>query len=116
MNNFRNFAVWVIIALLLFALFNLFQGSGQRNQPTETDYSTFLENVDRGEVRNVIIAGDSITGTLSNGKSFQTYAPEDPELIKLLNAKGVKIKARPPADDGIWGSLLFSWFPILLMM
>ena len=89
MNNFRNFAVWVIIALLLFALFNLFQGSGQRTQTSEKSYSEFLQNVDRGEVRSVIIAGDSISGNLADGTRFQTYAPEDPELIKRLNEKGL---------------------------
>ena len=57
MNNFRNFAVWVIIALLLFALFNLFQGSGQRTKTSDMSYSQFLERVDRGEVRTVVIIG-----------------------------------------------------------
>ncbi|NND50583.1 MAG: AAA family ATPase, partial [Rhizobiales bacterium] len=116
MNNFRNLAVWVIIALLLFALFNLFQGSGQRAKTSEISYSQFLEEVERGEVRDVVIAGDAISGKKSNGEMFQTYAPEDPALITRLNEKGVQIKARPPADDNLLSSILFSWFPILLMI
>ena len=116
MNNFRNLAVWVIIALLLFALFNLFQGSGQRAQSTDLSYSDFLERVDRGEVKEVLIAGEAISGQLTNNTYFQTYAPKDPELISKLNAKGVEIQARAPQDDNLLGSLLFSWFPILLMI
>lgn len=116
MNNFRNLAVWVVIALLLVALFNLFQGSGPRAKTAEINYSEFLENVDRGEVRNVVIAGEAISGTLTSGKVFQTYAPKDPQLITRLNDKGVEIKARAPAEDGLLTGLLFSWFPILLMI
>ncbi|MGI9463528.1 MAG: ATP-dependent metallopeptidase FtsH/Yme1/Tma family protein, partial [Aestuariivirgaceae bacterium] len=116
LNNFRNIAVWVVIALLLFALFNLFQGSGQRTKTSEVSYSQFLEKVERGEVRNVVIAGEAISGVLTNGQVFQTYAPKDPQLITRLNEKGVEIKARAPAEDGLLPSLLFSWFPILLMI
>ncbi|NNE21251.1 MAG: ATP-dependent metallopeptidase FtsH/Yme1/Tma family protein [Rhizobiales bacterium] len=116
LNNFRNLAVWVIIALLLVALFNLFQGSGQRTKTSDMSYSQFLEKVERGEVRNVVIAGEAISGVMSNGQMFQTYAPKDPQLIPRLNEKGVEIKARPPADDNLLGSILFSWFPILLMI
>ncbi|MGI9465418.1 MAG: ATP-dependent zinc metalloprotease FtsH, partial [Aestuariivirgaceae bacterium] len=116
LNNFRNLAVWVIIALLLFALFNLFQGSGRPAKSHQKSYSEFLEMVDRGEVRDVIISGESITGKQSNGQSFQTYAPKDADMIKRLNDKGVEITARPPAEEGLLPSLLFSWFPILLMI
>jgi cell division protease FtsH len=116
LNNFRNLAVWVIIALLLVALFNLFQGSGQRGKTSEVSYTQFLEHVENGEVRRVLIAGDAITGQLSNGTTFQTYAPEDAELVKRLNEKGVEIKARPPAEENLLSNLLFSWFPILLMI
>ena len=73
MNNFRNFAVWVIIAILLFALVNLFQGSSRQAKTTDVSYSDFLERVERGEVRNVVIAGDSITGKLNSGQPFETY-------------------------------------------
>ena len=116
MNNFRNLAVWVIIALLLVALFNLFQGSGQRSKTKELSYSQFLELVERGEVRNVVIAGEAISGVLNNNEVFQTYSPKDPQLITKLNEKGVEINARAPADEDLLGSLLFSWFPILLMI
>ncbi len=116
MNNFRNFAVWVIIALLLFALFNLFQGPSQRTAASEISYTQFLERVDKGEVRLVTISGDSITGQLNNGRGFQTYAPSDPGLITQLRSKGVEIKAKPATEEGFLPGVLLSWFPILLMI
>jgi cell division protease FtsH len=40
--NFRNFALWVIIGLVLIALFNLFQNSGQRSAGRDISYSQFV--------------------------------------------------------------------------
>lgn len=116
MNNFRNFAVWVIIALLLFALFNLFQGQAQRAGATDMSYSQFADKVDSGEVKAVTIAGDIISGQLSDGRNFQTFAPTDPNLITQLRGKGVDIRAKAPSDDSVFMSILISWFPILLMI
>ena len=54
--NFRNFALWVIIGLLLIALFNLFQSPSQRGTPNEMSYSQLLSEVDQGRVRSVTIS------------------------------------------------------------
>ena len=115
--NFRNFALWVIIGLLLIALFNLFQGPGQRSGGSEISYSQFLSDVDQGRVRTVTIAGQTITGAYSDSAQFQTFAPEDPELVKRLEARGVAITAKPPSEGGqsIIG-VLVSWFPMFLIL
>ena len=116
MNNFRNLAVWVIIALLLFALFHLFQGPTQHSRTDEISYSQFMSKVDAGEVRSVTITGDTITGQTNDNRAFQTYAPQDPNLVKMLSDKGVDIRARPENQDSLLPSMLLSWFPILLMV
>nr|MBX2806447.1 ATP-dependent metallopeptidase FtsH/Yme1/Tma family protein [Hyphomicrobiales bacterium] len=74
-SNFRNFAIWIIIGLLLVALFNLFQNPGQRTRANEISYSQFLTEVEGQNVRNVTIADNLITGELTDGRSFQTTAP-----------------------------------------
>ena len=116
MVNFRHFAVWIIIGLLLFALYNLFQGQTQRVGASEISYSEFLGKVSTGEVKNVTIAGEVISGQYGDGRSFQTYAPQDPNLIAQLRDKGVDIKARPATDESFLTSMLVSWFPIILMI
>ena len=73
--NFRNFALWVIIGLVLIALFNLFQNSGQRAAGHDVTYSQFMTDVDQGRVRTVVIAGQQISGFYTDGTSFQTFAP-----------------------------------------
>ena len=117
MNIGRNLALWVIIALLVFALFNLFQGSAPRGAQQPLAYSDFLSQVETGDVREVTIKGRQITGVFRDGRSLTTFAPEDPNLISKLQKHGVRIAATP-ADDGsptIW-SVLISWFPMLLLI
>ena len=55
----------------------------------------FLTAVDDGEVVKVEIQGNNIKGVLSNGNSFSTYSPNDPNLIEKLSNKGVSISAAP---------------------
>ena len=73
--NVRNFALWVIIFLLVLALVTLFQNPGQRSASYEMNYSQFLSEVDSGRVANVVIQGPEIHGTLSDGRQFSTYSP-----------------------------------------
>ena len=115
--NFRNFALWVIIGLVLIALFNLFQNSGQRAAGQDISYSQFLSEVDEGQVRNVVISGQQITGIYSNGGAFQTFAPEDPDLVNRLEDRGVSITAKPPSEGGqsLIG-MLISWLPMFLIL
>src|SRR5207247_5759428 len=87
--NLRNFALWVIIVLLLLALFTLFQNPGQRATSTDISYSQFLSDVETGRIRDVVIQGAEIHGTLTDGRGFQTYAPNDPGLVPLLKNKAV---------------------------
>jgi cell division protease FtsH len=116
-NISRNLAIWVIIALLVFALFNLFQSSAPRGTQQPIPYSDFLAQVDSGDVREVTVKGHQITGILRDGRQISTYAPDDSGLISKLQRSNVRITAQP-LDDGtpsIW-SVLISWFPMLLLI
>jgi cell division protease FtsH len=115
--NLRNFALWVIIVLLLLALFTLFQNPGQRASSQDIAFSQLLSEVDRGNVRDVVIQGPDIHGTFTNGSSFQTYAPNDPTLVKRLYDSKVQISAKPPGDNVPWFvSLLVSWLPFIALI
>ncbi|MGH6887253.1 MAG: ATP-dependent zinc metalloprotease FtsH, partial [Geminicoccales bacterium] len=116
-SNFRNFAIWVFIGLLLVALFNLFQSPGVQVRGNEISFSQLLSEVESGSIQDVTIAGNQITGHYTDGRNFQTYAPNDPNLVDKLNQKGVKITAKPSEDDvpSLLG-VLVSWFPMLLLI
>ena len=115
--NLRNFALWVIIVLLLLALFTLFQNPGTRTASQDIPFSQLLSEVDQNHVRDVVIQGPEIHGTFTNGSSFQTYAPSDPTLVKRLYDSKVSITAKPPGDNVPWFvSLLVSWLPFIALI
>ncbi|MDO9295544.1 ATP-dependent zinc metalloprotease FtsH [Bradyrhizobium sp.] len=115
--NLRNFALWVIIVLLLLALFTLFQNPGQRAASQEITFSQLLSEVDQNKVRDVVIQGPDIHGTFTNGSAFQTYAPNDPTLVKRLYDAKVNVSAKPPGDNVPWFvSLLVSWLPFIALI
>ena len=117
MNFSRNLALWIVIALLVFALFNLFQGSPTRGPENSLAYSEFLTEVGRGDINDVTIQGQKISGHYRDGRNFSTYAPDDPNLVNQLKDRGVRISATP-SDEGsptFW-SILISWFPMLLLI
>src|SRR5215203_6588181 len=79
--NFRNFALWVIIFLLVLALVTLFQNPGHRAGGSDIAYSQLLNEADAGRIANVVISGPEISGTFTDGRTFTTYAPNDPSLV-----------------------------------
>src|ERR1700691_5835977 len=100
--NLRNFALWVIIVLLLLALFTLFQTPSHNPSSTEITFSQLLNDVDNDRVRSVVIQGPEIHGEFTDGRTFQTYAPNDPNLIPHLINKSVSITARPLTENVPW--------------
>ena len=117
MNNFRNLALWIIIALLLVALFNLFQGPSGRGQAQAIDYSEFNDQVRGGQVKTVTIRGNQISGSFKNGQAFTSYAPNDPQLVSRLDENHVRYSAQP-RDDSTPSllSVFLNWFPMLLVV
>jgi cell division protease FtsH len=75
-NNFgKNLALWIVIGLLLVALFNLFQTSSNRGPQSTLAFSDFATDVNRGQVTDVTIQGNNITGHFTDGRAFTTYSP-----------------------------------------
>ena len=115
--NVRNFALWVIIFLLVLALVTLFQSPGSRNPAQEMSYSQFLSEVEGGRVSSVMISGPEISGSLSDGRLFQSYSPNDPGLVQKLTDKGVNFSAKPLTDSMPWYlALLINWLPLIIVM
>jgi len=109
--------MWGVVVLLVLGLYNLFQNPGSITGKTEMPFSTFLTEVDKGNVVSVDIRGSEISGNFRDGKGFKTYSPNYPNLVEKLSAKGVSITAGPREEKGpsLWGIIL-SWFPMLLLI
>src|SRR3989338_4444003 len=110
-------ALWIVIALLVFALFNLFQGTTQRGAQTSLAFSDFVASVEAGDIRDVTIQGPGITGHYRDGRNFSTFAPNDPNLVSNLTKYRVRISTLPYDDNTpTLFSVLVSWFPMLLLI
>ncbi len=116
-SNFRNLAIWIIIALLLVALFNLLQGTSKGGRSGDMMYSQFLTEVDAGNIRTASISGNQINGELTGGATFRTYMPNDPALVERLHKKNINFDAKPSSEDvpSLVG-VLVNWFPMLLLI
>ena len=114
----RNVALWAVILVVLFGLFNLFQRPEGVGAPRDVPYSTFLIEVEKGQVSEVTIQDRKITGTYKNSKEpFTTNTPDDPELVSRLIKYGVGVQAKP-SDEGMptLFAVLLNWFPMLLLI
>ena len=114
----RNLAFWAIILILLLLLYNVFQGSATQGPRSELAFSDFLDRVETGQVQEVTIQGHRIRGRMNDGSGsmmFRTYAPDDPELVKRLREKGVRIMAEP-VEDGSLLNIFLSWLPMIILI
>ncbi len=119
MNNLRNLALWILIALLLVLLFNLFQGSNKSAQATTYSYTALTQEIQKGNVQKLTIQEDEVKGELRNGTQFTTNVPpQDQNLWNLLKDHPDVNATIAKRDDGMPTllSVLVNWFPMLLLI
>ncbi len=110
----KNIALWLIISLIFVLLYNLF--NQPKNAQDSVIFSDFIAAVEKGQVVEVSIQGENISGKFVNGKSFKTYAPKEAGVVPLLKEKGVRIAAKPVEDSPWYMTVLISWFPTILLI
>src|SRR5215475_8155860 len=110
----KHIGLWLALALVLFMIFSIF--SKQNRREPEIIFSEFMAAVERGEVREILIQGNNIQGKYKNGESFRTFEPDDPDLVKSLREKQVKIAVKPDDESPWYMLLLLNWFPMLLLI
>ena len=111
---YKNLIFWAIIFIVMILLFNLF--SKPRQTVLDKNYSDFISAVENNKVLEVETRGRNITWKDTSGKGYKTYVPEDPEMIKLLREKKVIINAKKEDETPLWQNLLFTWFPMILLI
>jgi len=107
--------MWLVIGLTMILLFNLF------NKPqgisSSLTYSEFMAKIENKSINRVRIEGDTIVGTLQDGKPFRTIYPvTDAELIPILREAGVDITVKEVQKDNWFMTIFVSWFPMLLLI
>ncbi len=101
-----------MIGLIMIVLFRTTNQT--KSSSISVSYSDFLNMVESGSITQVTIQGDNISGMSARGP-FKTFAPKDPDLIKLMRGKDVKISVKPAEDSSLFHMFL-SWFPMLLLI
>ena len=113
----KNIAIWLVIGFLLASFYNSFIGINKKIQIQDIAFSEFLQELDKGNIVEVNIKGDSINGDLINGKKFKTVAPYDPNLVEKLSKQNVRINVEPINNNkSSFFNIILSWFPMLLLI
>ena len=114
MGNARNIAFWVVLFLLILALFNLFGGSGNTMQSRELSYSEFVDSVENGSVSNVTLDGEQVLFR-RGAEDFMAIKPEDAEVTTLLIENNIPVRAEQQQQSG-FQTFLVSLLPFLLLI
>ncbi|WP_300016006.1 ATP-dependent zinc metalloprotease FtsH [uncultured Roseobacter sp.] len=115
MGNARNIAFWVVLFLLILALFNLFSGPGSTLQSREISYSEFVNAVESGNVSNVTLDGEQVRFRQEDGADYVAIKPEDAEITQLLIENDIAVRAEQQQQSG-FQTFLMSLLPFLLLI
>ncbi len=111
---YKNISLWLVIVLMMVMLYNIF--NQQQGGQSDIGYSEFLSLVEGGRIQNVVIQGRDLIITDNTGARFNSYAPEDAQLIETLRKSRVAIKAKPPAESSWFMSIIVSWLPMIVLI
>ncbi|MDP5364840.1 MAG: ATP-dependent zinc metalloprotease FtsH [Paracoccaceae bacterium] len=115
MGNARNIAFWVVLFLLILALFNLFSGSGNTLQSQNISYSEFVRAVENEQVSRATLDGEQIRYRSTDGRDYVTIKPEDAQVTDLLIANNVPVTAESQQQSG-FQTFILSLLPFLLLI
>ncbi|MEP4037664.1 ATP-dependent zinc metalloprotease FtsH [Pseudophaeobacter sp.] len=115
MGNARNIAFWVVLFVLILALFNLFSGSGGTMQSNERSFSDFVASVEGGQVSTVVLDGEQVRFSTSDGQNYVTIRPSDAEVTELLIKNNIPVRAEKQQQSG-FQSFLITLLPFVLLI
>jgi cell division protease FtsH len=112
----KSLLIWLGVVLALVLFVSMFDTKTRTVGGEGIAYSEFLQRVDDGQVKEVAIADNIVSGTYTNDSTFRTQAPDDPRLIDRLISKGVRFSAKPKEEPSFWMILLYQSLPFLLIL
>lgn len=114
----KNLILWLVIAVVLMMVFQNI--SGGESATNKLAYSTFLEQVKRGDIKEVTIdqSTNEIRGVRNNNDAFVTQIPYlDMKLMdELLMQGNVIVSGKKPEEQSFLASIFINWFPMLLLI
>jgi len=115
LGNARNIAFWVVLFLLVLALFNLFNNGQSTSGARSISYSDFIQRVEDGAVSSVTLDGERVIVRASDGSQYVAIRPAGENIADRLLAQGVEVRAEPQEQSGIL-SIISLWLPFLVLI
>jgi cell division protease FtsH len=112
---YRNMALWVVILVVILLLVTML--NEDETAAPQIAYSEFLTNVEDSGIESVMIEEGEISGKLTDGTEFTTYAPVvTQDLITLMREHDIQFEAQPKDEGSFWRQVMIMWFPLLLFI
>ena len=117
----RPLYIFALIAVAVILFLNIFAIPAMQERSVEkTDYSTFLSNVERGNVSKAEVQDDYIYYVVrKNGEDVvcKTVRMDDPDLVSRLYEAGTSMEAVEPQKQSIFLSLVIGYvIPIVIFV
>jgi cell division protease FtsH len=113
----KNMLIWAGVIIGLLVVVSLIDTRGSADRGSSISYSTFRDRVADGQVKNVVISSDRVTGTYVNDEAFSAVRVEnDPTLIPLLEEKGVDYSGKAIEQPSLLVAILFQSLPFILII
>ncbi len=107
--------MWAIFIVVLFTVFKQYDSPGASN-PSGISYSQFMADAKAGKISSVVIQGNNLTVTPTDGRVYEITTPNDIWMVSDLMNDGVKVTAKPAEGRSFLATALISWFPMLLLV
>ena len=115
MGNARNIAFWVVLFLLVVALFQVFQNGTSNFAAQTVPYSDFISRADKGDIASVTLDGEQIRVIGKDGSRFTTIRPQGEQVANELIAKGITVEAKPQEQSGLL-AIVLTWLPFIALI
>jgi cell division protease FtsH len=113
-KSYRSIIFWIAAGIIIIILYSLLQTPSAVKK--KINFSDFMDEVERGNINEVTIAGSQLKGTFTDGQAFKSVAPPQyDDLVKILRENNIIITVEDTSRNP-WFSYLFTWFPILLLI
>ena len=110
----KSLILWVVVAGVMITAYQSFNSASNGNV---TDYTTFITDIENGQVRQAKFEDNEILVTKADGAKYTTVIPlEDKNLLNDLLNKKVKVEGTPQERRGLLSQILIAWFPMLLLI
>ena len=118
-QRYKTGLLWLFLIVTFLIIYRVFPGNGQKG--AELTRGDFLDRVEKGQVKSLVVDRDELRGELAEGdKKFVVYGRLTDDLQAKLEQKAqtnpdFTLQFRPEEKDSFIQSLVINWLPLLVL-